>query len=191
MQYKWKVFKDYYLKYAILAVIAVAGLVYFCYDRINHKENALQVIMMDVRCPMEEQEEFEKLAGERIGIDSQKEYVDLSFCHSEEMLVTMMVNDKVDIFLMSEAYFEVMSSQECLAPLNKILANEGIYETGEVSEECGISGEGEIYGFSVLDNPWLNRFGLETTGDIIIGIAANSPNVQNACDFVTSFVSDQ
>lgn len=179
MQYKWKVFKDYYLKYVILAVIAVAALVYFCYHKINLKENVLQIVMMDVRCPMEEQEEFEKQAGEIIGIDTQKELVDLSFCHSNEMLVTMMVNDKVDILLMNEMFFEVMASELCLSSLNEIMCEE---ENGE---------EGIVYGFSVVDNPWIDSFGLETTDDIIVGIAVNSPHKQNSYAFVTSLLENE
>lgn len=187
MKRKWKVFKDYYLK---IAVIVVVVLLFLGYQMINRKENALQVIMMDVRCPMEKQEEFEKEVGEIIGMDSQKEFVELSFCHSEEMFVTIMVNNKVDMFLMNEMYFEMMLSQECLSPMDDLLSEEAGQELLQ-SQVTSFKGEdGKIYGVSVSSNPWIQQFELESTDDIIVGIVDNGPNSQNADSFVRFLLAE-
>lgn len=165
MKRKWKVFRDYYLKTAIIGIFAVAGVVCFCYGRINHKENALQVIMMDVRCSMEQEEEFEESLGKIIGLDSEKNFVDISFCHSSEMLLAIMANNTVDLCLMNEAYFEVMRAEGCLYALDEL------------------AGE-KTYGISVREHPWMTQFGLESADDIIVGIVDGCPNGENADTFV-------
>ena len=181
MKRKWKVFKDYYLK---IAILVVAVLIFICYARINRKENVLQIIMMDVRCPMEQQEEFERKTGEVIGLDSRKEFVELAFCHSEEMFVTIMVNDKVDMFLMNEAYFEMMLSQDCLSPMDDLLKNEAGQEILQNQEKVFRGKDGKIYGISVIGSPWIQQFELESTDDIILGIVDNGPNDHNTDTFV-------
>lgn len=187
MKRKWKVFKEYYLKIAIIVLVVV---LFLGYQMINRKENALQVIMMDVRCPMEQQEEFEKKVGEIIGMDSQKESVELSFCHSEEMFVTIMVNNKVDMFLMNEMYFEMMLSQECLSPMDDLLSEEAGQDLLQ-SQVTSFKGEdGKIYGVSVINNPWMQQFGLESTDDIIVGIVDNGPNGQNADTFARFLLTE-
>lgn len=168
MKDKWVVFRDYYLVKTVIAVIIVAGLVHFCYGRMNEKKNALQVMMMDVRCTMEQQEAFEKKSGEIVGIDSQKEYVDISFCESPEMLFTLMFSDKVDIFFMNQMYYEVMMSEECLYPL-----------------------EENTYGFSIKENPWIEQFQFVSSDDVIIGIAENAPNARNAHAFVEFLLKEK
>ena len=190
MKRKWSIFRDYYLKTTCFILVAVAVLFYFCYDRINGRENVLQVIMMDVRCPMEAQEEFEKESGDVINIDTQKEFVELSFCHSQEMLVTLMVNTKVDIFLMNEMYFEIMSSQQCLAPLDEMLEKEILHTNPKENLVIYKGEDGKIYGFSVRDHQWMKQFGLESDDDIILGIVESGDNRQNADEFAVFLLAE-
>lgn len=188
MKRKWIVFKEYYLVKSIFAMIVVVGLLYFCYDRINQKDCALQVMMMDVRCSMEKQEEFENRVADVISMDTQKEYVDISFCESPEMLLALMMNDQVDMFLMNNSYLEMMLAQECLYPLDEVI------ETGRavLEEELKVfKGEdGKIYGFSVSDNLLMEQFEFVSTDDVIICIVENGPNTENACTFVKTILTE-
>lgn len=173
MKRKWTIFKEYYLVNTVIVMLLVAGLICFCYGRSNKKDCALQVIMMDVACSMELQEDFESQVGEIIGMDEQKEYVDISFCESPEMLLALMVNDEVDMFLMNDIYFEMILSHECLYPLDEVIGDQ---ETVSFKGENGL-----IYGFSVSDNSWMEQFEFVSVDDLIISIVENGPNTDNAC----------
>lgn len=180
MKEKWIVFRDYYLKGTIIAIIIIVGLTsYFVYSKVTAKENVLQVLMMDVQCPLEQHEEFEKEAGEIIGVESEKEYVDISFNQSMELFTALMTGSTADIFLMDKNNFEKVLSWECLKPLDATLGEE--LEQKELDNELTIyRGEDEkIYGFSVKDNSWIKQFEFVSYDDIIIGVADGAPNMEN------------
>uniref|UniRef100_UPI004056C11E hypothetical protein n=1 Tax=Acetatifactor sp. TaxID=1872090 RepID=UPI004056C11E len=190
MKRKWTIFKEYYLVKSIFLAILVVGVIYFCYDRMNQKHCALQVIMMDVRCSMEQQEEFETEVGKIIGMDFQREYVDISFCESAEMLLALMANDKVDIFLMNNSYFEMMLPQECLYSLDEVMTEELERSVSVENTDLFKGEDGKVYGVSVCDHSWMKQYEFVSTDDVIIGIVENGPNLEKACTFVKLLLTE-
>lgn len=190
MKRKWAIFKEYYLLKCIIVIMIIVGLIYSGYNRINQKDCVLQVMMMDVRCSLEQQEEFESKVGEKIGLDEQKEYVDISFCDSPEMLISLMVSDRVDVFLMNNSYFEMMISQGCLSPLDKII-DDTVGKSDSLENAALVKGEdGKVYGFLVSDHPWMEQFGFVSTDEVFICSVENTPNAQNADTFIRSLLTE-
>lgn len=177
MKRKFQIFKEYYLKWVILALVLVVGLIFFCSNQSNKKQNRMQIMIMGVQYATEAEAAFEEEIADLLGLDKQKEYADIAGVYTAEQLMYMLLNAETDILIMDATYFESMVSEELLSPLDPILGEEML----QARADDLVTGEdGAVYGISVSDAPWTTQLEMVSTDDMIIGITDGGPNPQNA-----------
>lgn len=175
------VFKEYHLWKIVVGVMIVVGLViYYIASNATSKDMALQTLILDVKCTIEKLEEYKSQVSEIIDINEDEEVVEAAFSQDSQMLSALLAINNVEVFLMDKANYEKVLGWEVLYPLNDILSKK--LEEEELQDNIKLyKGEdGKIYGFSVMDKPWIEQFEFESSDDVIFGIVNGSPNMQNA-----------
>lgn len=192
-------FKDYYLVKTICILVAVALIVYVCFNLLHKKETSLYVACIDEALQEKEVKKLEQQLEEALGNDGNHTLVmiDDSFYTSEDgihKLEVLLSSKQIDLIIADEETFKQLAAYGFMQDLSqvmdkttleenkeKLIYTAGYKDNDEISFEDKETGQGEVlpYGLRIEKNAEYS----ELAGSLehpVIGCAGNTQRQENA-----------
>ncbi len=193
---KLQYFRDYYLLYVVIIVVALSIIIFLTVHFLNPpKQPDCYIALLDCEASDDDKEKSEEQIETYSNGQITYAMVDSTFDMSEDGLNKLQVyvsNNRIDVLVMDRELFEVLSGYGYFADLQDILTDDlyyqykdkmisvsGYKETDNISFEDKETGQGAVrpYGIAMSEYELLPDTNLK---EPVFAVAANTRHLENA-----------